>query len=282
MTLSTPPSEIETRINHLKQRLEKAEIDAALILQNSDLFYFTGTIQQAHLYIPAAGAPLLMVRKSLERARAESTVTDLVPLRSPREIPDLLKAHHLAMPRRLGLEMDVIPAALYLTYRRLFADVDLVDVAHGIRQVRAVKSPHELALMRQAAALADEVAGAVPDIIREGMTELDLAGRVEAEARRRGHQGVVRIRNAAHRLDEGPVDPLCSCYTCRNYSRSYLRHLDKCNEILGARLNTIHNLAYYQQLMRGLRGAIEEGRLQAFVHEFYALRAASVPPADVD
>ena len=93
------------------------------------------------------------------------------------------------------------------------------------------------------------------------------------------HQGVVRIRNAGHRLDTGPVDPLCSCYTCRNYSRSYLRHLDKCNEILGARLNTIHNLAYYQQLMRGLRGAIEAGRLEAFVHEFYALRSTPVPPA---
>ncbi len=87
------------------------------------------------------------------------------------------------------------------------------------------------------------------------------------------HQGVVKIRHAAHQYDEGPLDPLCECYTCRNYSRAYLRHLDKCNEILGARLNTIHNLFYYQKLMRDIRLAIEEGRLTSFVREFYALRS---------
>ena len=86
------------------------------------------------------------------------------------------------------------------------------------------------------------------------------------------HQGVVRIRHAAHQHDESPLDPLCDCYTCRNYSRAYLRHLDKCHEILGARLNTIHNLYYYQKLMRDLRQAIEQQRLAAFVEAFYALR----------
>ncbi len=88
------------------------------------------------------------------------------------------------------------------------------------------------------------------------------------------HQGVVRIRNATHQFDDGPVDPLCGCYTCKNYSRSYLRHLDKCNEMLGPRLNTLHNLHYYQTLMQGLRGAIEAGTLDEFVAEFYALRAS--------
>ncbi|MFE8032125.1 tRNA guanosine(34) transglycosylase Tgt [Thiohalocapsa marina] len=82
------------------------------------------------------------------------------------------------------------------------------------------------------------------------------------------HQGVVRIRNAVHRTDEGPLDPLCDCYTCRHYSRAYLHHLDRCKEILGARLATIHNLHYYQTLMRGLREAIIAGRLAAFVTEF--------------
>ncbi len=88
------------------------------------------------------------------------------------------------------------------------------------------------------------------------------------------HQGVVRIRNAVHEYDNGPVDPLCDCYTCKNYSRAYLRHLEKCHEILGARLNTIHNLFYYQTLMRDLRDAIEAGQLERFVSEFYALRSS--------
>lgn len=84
--------------------------------------------------------------------------------------------------------------------------------------------------------------------------------------------GVVKIRNARYRTDEGPLDPRCDCTTCRHYSRAYLHHLDKCKEILGARLNTIHNLRYYQDLMRALRAAIAAERLDAFVHEFQALR----------
>ena len=83
-------------------------------------------------------------------------------------------------------------------------------------------------------------------------------------------EGVVRIRNARHRDDTGPVDADCSCYTCRHYSRAYLHHLDRCGEILGARLATIHNLHYYQSLLRGLRDAIEAGALAAFVDGFYA------------
>jgi len=89
---------------------------------------------------------------------------------------------------------------------------------------------------------------------------------------RNGHlftsQGVVNIRNAAHQADTGPLDPACACYTCRNYSRSYLRHLDRCGEILGSRLNTMHNLHYYLQLMRDLRGGIEAGSLEAVIRRY--------------
>ena len=87
-------------------------------------------------------------------------------------------------------------------------------------------------------------------------------------------RGLVKIRNSAHRSDTGPLDEDCGCYTCRHYSRSYLRHLDACGETLGARLNTLHNLYYYQELMAGLRAAIEAGTLDEFVRTFYAARAA--------
>ena len=86
------------------------------------------------------------------------------------------------------------------------------------------------------------------------------------------HYGDVRIRNSRYQNDTRPVDEHCGCYTCQHYSRAYLRHLDKCNEILGARLNTIHNLYYYQDLMRQLRAAIAEQRLDAFIAMFYAQR----------
>jgi queuine tRNA-ribosyltransferase len=91
--------------------------------------------------------------------------------------------------------------------------------------------------------------------------------------------GDINIRNAAHQRDPGPVDPECACYTCRNYSRAYLRHLERCNEILGARLNTIHNLHFYLDLMRRLREAIEGGRLESFARDFLARRQSAPPVA---
>jgi queuine tRNA-ribosyltransferase len=96
---------------------------------------------------------------------------------------------------------------------------------------------------------------------------------------RNGHlftaTGVINIRNSAHQADLGPIDPECGCYTCRNYSRSYLRHLDRCNEILGSRLNTIHNLHFYLDLMRSTRAAIAEGRLTSWAAGYLARRARS-------
>jgi queuine tRNA-ribosyltransferase len=89
--------------------------------------------------------------------------------------------------------------------------------------------------------------------------------------------GVIKIRNASHKTDTGPLDSECDCYTCKNYSRAYLHHLDKCNEILGSQLNTLHNLHFYQRVMKGLRAAIEQGKLDDFVSEFYALRGLPVP-----
>ena len=89
--------------------------------------------------------------------------------------------------------------------------------------------------------------------------------------------GVLKLRNAANRTYEGPIDETCDCYTCQNYSRAYLHHLDKCGEILGATLNTIHNLRHYQRVMEGLRRAIEVGQLDQFVTEFYAKRGLTPP-----
>lgn len=85
--------------------------------------------------------------------------------------------------------------------------------------------------------------------------------------------GTLKIRNQKHQFDTRPIDEECGCYTCQHYSRSYLRHLDKCKEILGAHLNTIHNLFYYQELMQGIRKALDEDRFEEFCKEFYSLRS---------
>lgn len=98
---------------------------------------------------------------------------------------------------------------------------------------------------------------------------------------RNGHlftqAGVVKIRNAVHKHDTGPLDPTCDCYTCKNFSRAYLHHLDKCGEILGSQLNTIHNLRHYQIIMQELRDAIDEHRLDSYVDEFYRRQGRERP-----
>ena len=119
----------------------------------------------------------------------------------------------------------------------------------------------------------------IVEAVRRGVDMFDCV--MPTRNARNGHlftrHGVVKIRNAVHQYDSNPLDEQCGCYTCRNFSRAYLRHLDKCREILGARLNTIHNLYYYQQLMQGLRESIAEQRLAGFVEEFYAQRGQTVP-----
>ncbi|HZF17802.1 MAG TPA: tRNA guanosine(34) transglycosylase Tgt [Steroidobacteraceae bacterium] len=127
--------------------------------------------------------------------------------------------------------------------------------------------------------------GRPEDIVEAVLRGVDLFDCVmPTRHARNGHLftsfGVINIRNSAHQRDTGPVDPACHCYTCRNYSRAYLRHLDRCNEILGARLNTLHNLHYYLNLMSGLRAAILAGELEAYTRRFYAARASSGEPSD--
>ena len=115
--------------------------------------------------------------------------------------------------------------------------------------------------------------------VRRGVDMFDCV--MPTRNARNGHlftaDGVIKIRNAKHRHDTGPLEEGCDCYTCQNFSRSYLHHLDKCKEMLGAQLNTIHNLRYYQRLMASLRDAIEQGKLDDFVSDFYARRDMEVP-----
>jgi Xaa-Pro aminopeptidase len=118
----------------------------------------------------------------------------VVPISSPKSLPDLLRRHDLPLPARLGMELDVVPANLFFAYQAIFPAARIEDISPLIRLQRAVKSPHEIACMQRAAALADRVAAGVPALLREGISEVELAGAVEALARRLGHQGLVRMR----------------------------------------------------------------------------------------
>ena len=120
--------------------------------------------------------------------------------------------------------------------------------------------------------------------VRRGVDMFDCV--MPTRNARNGHlftrHGVVKLRNSANKTDTRPLDDQCSCYTCQNFSRAYLHHLDKCKEIVGSQLNTIHNLHYYQELMAGLRQAIEQGKLDDFVDQFYHLKGMETPPLNVE
>ncbi|MCX2779009.1 tRNA guanosine(34) transglycosylase Tgt [Microbulbifer thermotolerans] len=120
----------------------------------------------------------------------------------------------------------------------------------------------------------------IVEAVRRGVDMFDCV--MPTRNARNGHlftaEGVVKIRNARHRHDTGPLEADCDCYTCKNFSRAYLHHLDRCGEMLGAQLNTIHNLRHYQRLMQGLREAIAAGALETFVIDFYRRLGRDVPP----
>ncbi len=191
---TTPEHEQQSRISGLQARLETQGLDGVLIVQKADMFYYAGTTQQGWLYIPAQGTPLLMIFKDFHRAKAESGMDRVVSLVSPKKIPETLESFGYLIPKNLGLELDVLTANHYLLFQRIFARSDLRDVSPEIRLQRAVKSDHEIALMREASRLADRLAARVPDLIQEGMTEIAFAGMLEAYARSLGHQGLIRMR----------------------------------------------------------------------------------------
>ena len=119
--------------------------------------------------------------------------------------------------------------------------------------------------------------GRPEDIVAAALRGIDMFDCVmPTRHARNGHlftsAGVLNIRNSCFASDLAPIDPECDCYTCGNFSRAYLRHLDRCNEILGSRLNTIHNLHYYIGLMRAMRRAIAAGTLAAWARGFLGLR----------
>jgi len=119
------------------------------------------------------------------------------------------------------------------------------------------------------------------EAVRRGVDMFDCV--MPTRHARNGHlftsTGVIKIRNAQYEVDTRPLDESCGCYTCANYTRSYLRHLDRCGEILAARLGTIHNLFYYLSLMQSLREAIEQSRFAAFANDFYQRRGGKAAEA---
>jgi Xaa-Pro aminopeptidase len=189
-----PAREIEQRISNFQADLQKQGLDGAFILQNVDIFYFTGTIQTSILFIPAEDDPILMVQKSLQRARLESPLKKILPLKNRSKAPQILKDIGVNSLKKVGLEIDVLPAYLYLWFKENFAQASLVDVSNTIRRLRMIKSFYEIEQIKKAGAILHKGLIEIAGFIREGMTELEIDGHLGYIARKEGHMGILRMR----------------------------------------------------------------------------------------
>lgn len=173
------------------------------MLQNADLFYFTGAIQQGALYVPVEGQALYLVRKDFARARMESGLKEVIPFNSPRDIPGVLSDFGYALPETIGMELDVVPVSVMNRFRKGLGGCTISDATPMIRKVRSVKSDYELGILKDAALIVEKVCKRVPEILREGMTDLELTAELEFVARKEGHQGLVRMRGFNNELFYG-------------------------------------------------------------------------------
>ena len=201
----TPKSEVDVRIATLQKKLKELKLDGTIILLNSDMFYFTGTVQTAYFFVPASGESVLMIKKSLKRGRDESPLANIVPIKSPKEIPGILAAFAYKRFDKIGLELDVLPLNLYKMYQKIFPNSEFSDISPAIKEIRAIKSPYEVGLLRDALSVMDKAHLAVPFFLREGILEIELAALFEAEMRKRGYSGCCKMRSFNQELFLGNV-----------------------------------------------------------------------------
>jgi len=190
----TPSTEIKTRIRLLSEALKESGIDIALIMQNADLFYFTGTIQRGYLIVPSHDKPILAVTGVIDRVRQESCIETIVPISSLNDIPQLCSNMSCSQPKAIGLEFDVLPVSLYKRIKALLHGSRPVDVSEIIRGIRMVKSPYEIQKIKDSAAIYAEAIGKLPQLLKPGLTEVALQSELIRLARRRSHFGAHRVR----------------------------------------------------------------------------------------
>jgi Xaa-Pro dipeptidase len=183
-------NESRARIARLQAELSAKGIDGALVIYAIDIYYFTGTRQNALLYVPTSGEPVLLVRKSLTRAKTEAGVDDIRPFPSSKELPQLIGPE----VKKVGLTFDVLPVQQYNFYAKIFAGCEFVDISGINRDLRSVKSPWELERMRESGRRTCAIFPEIRKVLVEGMREIDLAAEIESRIRKAGGEGLIRMR----------------------------------------------------------------------------------------
>ena len=194
-----PSGEIDRRIKKIQKELQgnwqDNEIDGLLIVQRVDLFYFSGTAQTGFLYIPAEGQPVLFIKRYLPRAREESSIKNIIEVKSIKEVPGFISDFYGKLPGTIGLEFDVLPVRDFNFYKRLFAAEKFVDGSHLIHKVRMIKSDWEIEQIEKTAELSQKTFEYIKSAIRPGLTEMEFSGMYETFARKLGHGAKLRVRD---------------------------------------------------------------------------------------
>lgn len=185
----TLKNECLDRIARLQELLQQQELDGALFIYPIDVYYFTATRQNSTLWVPAQGEPLLLVRKSLARAREEACGANIRPFPRSKEFAPLFEGQ-----LKIGLTFDVMPLQQYNYYSKLLPERKFVDISSHYRNLRSVKSEWELERLRHAGAKLSSVFATMHDYVRPGLREIDLSAEFESRLRRIGGEGYVRMR----------------------------------------------------------------------------------------
>lgn len=193
------PTESKQRIANMQAMLKEKGLDGALLIFPIDVYYFSGTRQNSTLWIPAIGEPLLLVRKSLVRAREESPIADIRPFPSSKEFPALFADQ----VKKIGFTFDVVPVQQLNFYSKLLSGREFVDISAPYRELKSVKSPWELEQMHASGKRLCEVFAQIPQFLRPGMREIDLAAEFECRLRKAGSEGHVRMRAFNQELFQG-------------------------------------------------------------------------------
>lgn len=182
-------NELNNRIEKMQKVLRGKELDGAVFIHPIDVFYFTGTRQNAALWLPADGDPLVLVRKSLARARQDSPL-QVQPFPSSKNFAQELPAGI----KKVGMTFDVMPVAQMKFYQKLLPDCQFTDISLQNREVRSQKTDYEVTLLKNSGRKLASVFTEVPGFLKPGMSELEVAAEFEYRLRKKSNEGYVRMR----------------------------------------------------------------------------------------
>ncbi len=202
-----PREEVQTHVARFQDAMKEHAIDAALILQGADMFYLSGTVQDAVLCVPAEGEPAIFVRRCFSRAKSDVTFGRVVQFSRFSELPALIGAAGIDLGSTVGVETDVLPVATMNRIKKALPKPGYVDASRLILACRSQKTEYEKDMLRSAGKIACEVFEQIPTMISPGMAELELAAEVARAARLAGHQGAFRIRRW---IADSCTDPVVS------------------------------------------------------------------------